>query len=76
MTKDALIQATILVGTGLAIWMIGLPAAWGRWGFLVGICIQPIWLYETWQKKQWGVFALSLFLLYSYGQGAITFLVK
>ena len=74
--RDAAIQAAILVGTGLAIWMIGLPSGWGRWGFLVGVCIQPVWIYETQRKKQWGMLALSLFLLYSYGQGAFNFLVN
>jgi hypothetical protein len=28
-------------------------------GYLVVLFSQPIWMYETWKKRQWGIFILA-----------------
>lgn len=32
-----------------------------RWGYVLGVCAQPFWFYETYTKEQWGIFFLSIF---------------
>lgn len=64
-----MIQTAILILSGLAFWLSTSPTP-NRWGFLVGVLAQPLWIYETWQASQWGMFALSLCFLIGYARGA------
>ena len=42
---------------------------WLRWGALVGLVGQPFWLWDTAKKRQWGIFALSLWYAEVYARG-------
>jgi hypothetical protein len=53
-------QIVIAVSGGLAIAMAYMDGLWQAASPLVGLAGQPFWLLATWQKKQWGMFALSL----------------
>jgi len=48
--------------------LLGLPAAWcmieggdwARWGVLLGLAAQPIWIISTLRSGQWGMHVLSI----------------
>ena len=64
-------QALIGITSGLAIWLISddKNPRRQRWGWLIGLLGQPLWLYATWQSKQWGMFVLSLWYIYAWAKG-------
>jgi len=66
---DSIIQMIILITSAASIWFIGRKEHWSKWGYVIGIVSQPFWLYTTYQNSQWGLFALSIFYLYSWGMG-------
>lgn len=63
------VQAAIVLLSGAAIWLVGRPEDWRRWGYIVGLAGQPLWLWVTWREGQFGLFLLSLWWLYAWGQG-------
>ncbi|MBU2549036.1 MAG: hypothetical protein KKB20_11520 [Proteobacteria bacterium] len=71
-----LVQVMILVLSGAAIWLVGRTEPWRRWGFVVGLVGQPLWIWDTWRHEQWGILILSGWFLYAYGQGIWNFWVK
>lgn len=70
-SADALLQAAILVFSAIAIWLVAQPAHGPlmRWGYVVGLVSQPLWFIETWRRRQWGMFALSIFYAGAWAQG-------
>jgi len=52
-----------------AIWMVGRKKEWRKWGYAVGLASQPFWLYATWEGRQWGMFALSVWYVYAWASG-------
>lgn len=59
-----------------AIWLVGRPEDWSRWGYVVGLLGQPFWIWQALEDKRWGVLLVSLFYAYAWGQGAWTHLVQ
>ena len=57
---DDLLQAAILALSMAAAWMVASDGEWHRWGFVVGLASQPLWLAAIWRARQWGMFALSI----------------
>ena len=68
---DSLTQAMIGIMSGLAVWLISddRNARRQRWGWLIGLLAQPLWLYATRQNGQWGMFAFSIWYIYAWGKG-------
>lgn len=64
-----IIQILIVLTGGVAIWMVNQDKNWAKWGNVVGLVSQPLWLYTTFVAEQWGIFALSLFYMFCWGQG-------
>lgn len=69
MSPDLAIQLGILIFGCTAVWLIGRPESWRRWGYFLGLCSQPFWLYMSYKKQEWGVFILSCLYTYSWAQG-------
>lgn len=63
-----MIQTAILILSGLAFWLSTAPVP-SAWGYAIGTIAQPLWIYETWRAKQWGMFALSMVFLAGYLRG-------
>jgi hypothetical protein len=58
-----LVQTGILFFTVAALWLLGDTAGpWYRYGFLVGLAGQPLYLIATWQARQWGMFLAAFFV--------------
>lgn len=68
-SPDALLQAAILVFSAIAIGLVAQPAPLMRWGYVIGLVSQPLWFIETWRRRQWGMFALSVFYAGAWAQG-------
>lgn len=66
---DVLIQIFIVLTSAGAIWLINQKKPWARWGSVIGLVGQPLWLYTSFQAEQWGVFTLTIFYMFSWSQG-------
>ena len=60
-TKDRVIQVSIFVLTMLSMTFVNVPIL-GPYAPIVGILVQPFWLYESYSKKQWGIFLLAIYI--------------
>ena len=54
---DAINQAIIFVFGAASVFLL---ARDNRWGFVFGLIPQPVWLYLSYESKQWGVLLLCL----------------
>ncbi|OPY16061.1 MAG: hypothetical protein A4E69_00330 [Syntrophus sp. PtaB.Bin138] len=62
-------QIGILIFGCSAVWFVGRKERWMRYGYILGLCSQPFWLWTSIQHEQWGIALLSLWYAYSWGQG-------
>ena len=70
-------QIGILLLGGAAIMLLAFEdKRVSRWGWLIGLCSQPCWLYAMYTSRQWGVFALSVWYTAHYARGTWTFFVR
>lgn len=60
---DKLTQLAIVVLSPIAIYLLAESGPDARWGFVVGLCSQPFWIYATAKARQLGMFAISLLYL-------------
>lgn len=65
----AISQVLIALLGGAAILLTACDGPLRAWGFLLGLCSQPLWLVATWQARQWGMFFLSLWYCLGWGLG-------
>jgi hypothetical protein len=42
-----------------------------KWGCLVGLVGQPLWIHCTWRARQWGMFAMSCCYTFVLAGGAV-----
>lgn len=52
-----------------ALWLVGRPEKWSRWGFVLGLAAQPFWYWTTIENQQWGMLALNIVYTYNWSQG-------
>jgi len=53
-----------------------LVARKNKWGFVFGLASQPFWLLTSYLNKQWGVFFLSIFYVFSWAYGLYEWFFK
>ena len=63
-------QVAIAFLGGAAVLLVSRDEPLRAWGFLLGLLSQPFWLLATWQARQWGMFAVSLWYCLGWGLGA------
>ena len=73
---DNISQVMIMVLGASAIWLVCRLEHWRRWGYILGMCSQPFWLYTTIKHEQWGIVALSIWYTYSWGQGIYNYWIR
>lgn len=59
-----------------AIWLVGRKEHWKRWGYILGMCSQPFWLWAAVKAEQWGIVLLTFWYTYSWGQGIWNYWIK
>lgn len=65
-----LVQAVIVVGTGVTAYLVASNKdAVRKWGFRVGICCQPFWLWSAWHGGQWGIAGTCFWYAFCYHRG-------
>lgn len=70
------IQTVIFILGALSIWLISRKEKWKRWGYITNLIGQPFWIYVTYIQEQWGMFALSIFYVYTCFQGIYFYWIK
>lgn len=73
---EMIIQIVILLTSALAVWLVNQNNKLSKWGSVLGLIGQPFWLYSTFSSQQWGIFLLSLFYMYCWGQGVYNNFIK
>ena len=58
-------QSAIFMGPVGAI----LLGSGSRWGFILGLAIQPFWFYTSFRHRQWGIFIASFFYAFGWAIG-------
>ena len=69
-------QLGIMVFGCSAIWFVGRRERWKRWGYILGMCSQPFWVWTSYEHAQWGIFILTFWYTYAWGQGIYNFWIK
>lgn len=69
-------QLAIMILGSSAIWFVGRKESWKRWGYIIGMCGQPFWIYTAIYYHQWGILAMTIFYTYSWGQGIWNYWIK
>jgi hypothetical protein len=69
-------QIGIMIFGASAIWFVGRKEHWRRWGYILGMCGQPFWIYTSIKNEQYGVLVMTLFYLYSWGTGVYNYWIK
>ena len=73
---DWIAQGMILIFGCSAVWFVSRKEHWKRWGYILGLCSQPAWLYTSIAHEQYGIAILSLWYTYSWGQGIYFYWIK
>jgi hypothetical protein len=68
---DALAQLAIAILSPIAILLLAEAGPIARWGFVVGLCSQPFWIYATAKARQLGMLAISLLYLVIWIRGIV-----
>ena len=66
---DVVLQVAIAVISIAAITMVASTGPLHRWGFVVGLASQPLWILATWRARQWGMLFLAVFYVGVWAQG-------
>lgn len=69
MSFEVACQIAIALLGGVAIYLVGRKDHLRRWGYVVGLISQPLWLYVTFAAAQWGMFALSCWYSFAWVNG-------
>lgn len=56
---DVWLQVMIAVTSLAAIYLVGQTSPAQKWGYVIGLASQPLWLAATYRARQWGMFFLS-----------------
>lgn len=67
---DHVLQAAILLISPLLMFVLAMPdPATARWGFVLGLALQPVWVVTAWRAGQWGVLfnALAWAVAFAWG---------
>ena len=73
---ELVVQILIVVFSGSAIWFVNQDKSWSKWGNVLGLIGQPLWLFTTYSNEQWGMFALTIFYIYCWAQGVYNKFIK
>jgi len=73
---DIISQVFVMIFGASAIWLVGRKEDWRRWGYILGLCGQPFWIYSFISNHQYGMLIMTLFYTYSWSMGIYNFWIK
>lgn len=73
---NSIAQIAVFIFGSSAIWLVGRKEKWRRWGFILGLCGQPFWVYSFIVNHQYGMLAMTAAYTYSWGQGVYNYWIK
>lgn len=56
---DRALQVLLVLCTVPGMWLAGGTGPGVKWGFVILLASQPLWLIATWRARQFGMFALA-----------------
>jgi len=59
-----------------SIWFVSRKEKWKRWGYIIGLCGQPFWIYMSINTHQWGLLALTFVYIYNWSMGIHNYWIK
>jgi hypothetical protein len=71
-----MIQSIILLFSGLSVYLVTSTSEYNKYAGIPGVLVQPLWIYETFVFKQWGMCILSVVFFYSWCQHIYFNLIK
>lgn len=63
------LQVGIAVLSIAAAYMVAGTGPMQRWGFVVGLCSQPLWFAAAWRARQYGILLVAIFYTGAWVQG-------
>lgn len=71
--QDIALQAAILITSAIGATMVALPpiSPLHRYGYLLLALAQPLWLFDTARRGQWGMFLVAIFYTGTWVHGAL-----
>ncbi|MFA6039644.1 MAG: nicotinamide mononucleotide transporter [Candidatus Peribacteraceae bacterium] len=63
---DIIAQISISIFGAISVFLV---ARNNRWGWVMGLAMQPFWLITSYQHEQWGVFFVSFLYLGTWAYG-------
>ena len=66
---DGALQLAIAVMTLAALWLITSTSPMARWGHVIGLLSQPLYMAATLRARQWGMFAVAVMLCGVWARG-------
>ena len=75
-TIELISQIFIPVFTGLSVYLVSRTDKFHRWGYVVGLCNQPFWIYTAINNEQYGILALAGWCTFSYIKGIYNRFIK
>ncbi len=73
--RARLINSTLQIGIAVlsiaAAYLVASTGPWQRWGFVVGLASQPLWIAATWRARQYGILLVALFYTGAWVQGIL-----
>lgn len=71
--QDIALQAAILITSAIGASLVAMTPVHPlhRWGYLILASAQPLWLYDTARRGQWGMFAVAIFYTGTWVHGTL-----
>lgn len=72
---EIIVQTIILLASCVTISFLSTIKPYRKWGFVAGTFMQPFWVYTSYINNQWGIFIVSLYFWFIYGQGIYNYFI-
>jgi hypothetical protein len=66
---DIISQYIIMVLGPTAVWVVGWSGRHRRWGYIIGLIVQPFWFITLYMNEQWPLFVVAFLYTFSWLQG-------
>ncbi len=61
-----ILQIILAILSCISIWLLAGKNSYSKWGFVIGLLNQPLWLYSFYINGQWGMFVVAIWFTINY----------